>query len=66
MEDLKNCEVVQIESLERKAALLAFNGMKAPEIAQQLGLTRKSAKKLLENARLKISAAKNSAERENA
>lgn len=66
MEDLKICEVVQIESLERKVVLLAIKGMKIPEIVLQLGLRSKSVEKLLENARRKISAAKSSAERENA
>ena len=66
MEDLKNCEVVQIESFERMVVGLALKGFKVPEIAQQLGFTRKSVEKLIENARRKISAAKSSAERENA
>lgn len=66
MEELKSGEVVKIECLEQKAVWLALKGLKASEIAQQVGLGPKSVEKLLENVRRKISAATSSAERENA
>lgn len=65
MEDLKSVGVIRIEILERKAAWLAFKGLKIFEIGQQLSLTSKSVEKLLGNARRKINAAI-LAERENA
>lgn len=66
LENLNQCEVVSLESFERKVVWLAMKGLSIGEISTQLRLKPSSIEKMLATASRKISAAGKPAEREKA